>query len=346
MVENRHTADLSILKRLQQHAQQLESPAGGLPDLKTIRYDLLEASDRLSAELMRLHAIQDEWNWFFEHSSDMFAVASLDGYFTRVNAAFERVLGYSREQLLQAPFLDFVHPDDVESTRQELSGLAKGRDTICFENRYRHRDGRWHWLEWTCPAATAGSDRVYAIARDISEHKLSPQERLYRAEHDELTGLGNRALFDQALAKAIARTERNPGNQVALLLLDLDHLHAINERHGHGVGDAVLKTIASRLAACHRQGDLSCRIGGDEFALLLEGSTEIEIGRAAERVLQFVAEPVEVGGLELRLSGNIGCAVFPEHAHDANSLLRHAGEALGLAKSSGPGKAQFGPRVS
>lgn len=343
MSENRHHADLTILKRLQQHAHQLEMYTGRVPDLQALRHQLLQSSDQLGDELQRLRQLQDEWAWFFEHSSDLFAIASLEGHFERLNTAFERSLGYSREHLLATPYLDLIHPDDLDAARAEMAALATGRDTICLELRFRHHDGRWRWLEWTCPAPSAGSSRVYAIARDISERKLSPEERLYRAEHDELTGLGNRALFDQALAKAIARTERNPGNQVALLLLELDGLRAINDSHGHGVGDAVLKTVASRLAICHRQGDVSCRIGGDQFALLVEGSTATEVGRLAQRLLQFVEQPVEVGGLQLRLRCSVGGAVFPEHAHDAPSLLNQAALALQQARTAGLGEAQLGP---
>lgn len=324
--------DLFILKHLQDQARELGRLTRDHPELATVSSTLLEASQRIGEELAAYQRIQQEWEWFFENSLDMFAVATLDGRFRRVNSAFERVLGYSREELLASPFTHFVHPEDIERTHEELVHLGNGRDTVRFENRYRHRDGRWRWLEWTCPAATPQDRQLYAIARDVSDSKLSPEERLYRAEHDSLTGLGNRALFDQALSKAVARTQRNPDNQVALLLIDLDGFKQINDAHGFGIGDAVLKSTAGRLATCHREGDVSCRIGGDDFALVVEGSNQLEIDRLAGRLLELLHKPIVVGNLQLHARSSLGVACFPHHAVDAASLLRHAEAALAKHK--------------
>lgn len=334
--------DLSILRRLQAQAQQLEALARRHPEFEAVSADFRQASVELQQELDAYRQSRDEWEWFFEHSLDLFAVASFDGHFKRINGAFERCLGYSRDELLATPFLEFVHPDDREPTRAVLQQLGAGQDVIRFENRYRHREGRWRWLEWTCPAPAAGSSCLYAIARDISDTKLSDAERLYRAQHDALTGLGNRALFEEALGKAIARTERNPSNRVALLLLDLDGFRKVNESSGYGIGDALLKTVAGRLASCHRLGDVCCRLGGDEFALLVEGSESVEIGRLAQRLLQLVAQPAEISGLRIEITASVGAALFPEHALDAASLLREANAALQQARQGGPGRFQLG----
>jgi len=122
--------------------------------------------------LARARRAEDELERFFAVSIDMLCVASFDGYFTRVNPSFERVLGYTTEELLQEPFLGFVHPDDRAATEAELSAGAGGATTVSYENRYRCRDGSYRWLQWTS-VADASRGALYAVARDVTESKLA-----------------------------------------------------------------------------------------------------------------------------------------------------------------------------
>ena len=104
---------------------------------------------------------------FFEISMDMFCIASLDGYFKRVNANFSRVLGYSDAELVSRPFLDFVHPDDVESTVRVMKKLSEGSPVVQFQNRYRDNGGQYHWMEWTAKSIPK-ENIVFAVARDVT----------------------------------------------------------------------------------------------------------------------------------------------------------------------------------
>jgi PAS domain S-box-containing protein len=117
---------------------------------------------------------QEELNRFFTLSLDMLNIAGFDGYFKRVNPAFERTLGYTVEEMLAAPYVSFVHPDDVERTIAEAQRIATGTDTVRFENRYRCKDGSYKWLLWT---ATPYPTRqwIYAAAKDITERKLAEE---------------------------------------------------------------------------------------------------------------------------------------------------------------------------
>jgi PAS domain S-box-containing protein len=119
-------------------------------------------------------------------SLDLLAVMGLDGYLKRVSPAWERTLGWSAEQLLSRPYLEFVHPEDRERSAAEAGKLAAGKDTLRFENRYQAKDGSYRWLSWTCPAPRANEGLLYAVARDVTEQRwaienLRQSEERYRA---------------------------------------------------------------------------------------------------------------------------------------------------------------------
>ncbi len=116
----------------------------------------------------------DELARFFELSLDLFCVASLDGYFLRLNPAWERVFGFTDAELCGAPFIDFVHPEDRDATIAALGALTTGARVIAFENRYRARDGSYRWLEWTA-MPYAHESAVYAAARDVTDRKRSAE---------------------------------------------------------------------------------------------------------------------------------------------------------------------------
>lgn len=122
---------------------------------------MAEGMERRVADLREFHT-------FFDRSMDLLCIAGTDGYFKRVNSAFERVLGWSRAELLNRPFVDFVHPDDVETTLAEVAHLAQGKPTVSFENRYRRADGSYTRLRWnTYPEPETG--RLFAIAREVTD---------------------------------------------------------------------------------------------------------------------------------------------------------------------------------
>ena len=117
----------------------------------------------------------------FNNSIDLLCLAGLDGYFKRVNPAFMKTLGYTEEELLSKPFVEFVHPQDRKATLAEVEKLASGQDSIHFQNRYRCQDGTYKWLSWMCPAPKPGDEFLFAIARDLTELKET-EEALHRSE--------------------------------------------------------------------------------------------------------------------------------------------------------------------
>ncbi|UCG86101.1 MAG: diguanylate cyclase [Gemmatimonadota bacterium] len=221
---------------------------------------------------------------FFGYALDMCCIAGVDGYFKRVNPAFEQTLGYSRAELLGRPFVDFIHPDDRPETQAEIGKLASGTPTLRFENRYRCKDGSYKDLAWTSfPEPETGL--LYAVARDVTEQRRR-EDRV-----DSLTGLATRRVFDERLIDEWKRAHR-AGTSVALGLIDVDRFKEYNAAYGHRVGDERLRHLATLVAEhCRRVGDLAARYDGQEFALLMDGGLDSEQAAAmCERIRRTVAE--------------------------------------------------------
>ncbi len=161
-----------LLAKLQHRRQLLESSHLTLEDQVRDGTQLLTSAKQVAhRETENRQRIEVERDRFFEASLDMLCIASLDGYFRRVNPSFERVLGFSAAELLEKPFLDFVHPEDRAATIAELGKLERGQNTLRFENRYRCRNGTYKWLEWSCPAPRPGENLLYAVGKEITDRR-------------------------------------------------------------------------------------------------------------------------------------------------------------------------------
>jgi diguanylate cyclase (GGDEF)-like protein len=172
--------------------------------------------------------------------------------------------------------------------------------------------------------------------REEIDQRMKTQSRLaYLASHDPLTGLPNRTLLHDRLGREmdVARTRNY---MLALHYLDLDHFKNVNDTLGHAVGDSLLREVATRLLGCVRQGDTVARMGGDEFAILQGGLTDVDDAKAlSERVIRALAEPIEIAGRRLFVGSSVGITVFPGDAEAADMLLRNADLAMYCAKRDG-----------
>ena len=140
---------------------------------------------RMDGERLR---VEEERDRFFALSLDLLCIAGFDGYFKRLNPAWERTLGFAREELLAQPFVAFLHPDDREATLEEAHQIAGGKETLTFENRYRCKDGSYRWLSWSA-TAVAGQQLIYAVARDITEGKRAEKELLRARDRAQAANL-------------------------------------------------------------------------------------------------------------------------------------------------------------
>ena len=187
---------------------------------------------------------------------------------------------------------------------------------------------------------TSEFDRLNASLRAISdglEEKVRQRtaELAYQAQHDHLTGLPNRVLFEERLERAVASAERY-GRRLALLFFDLDGFKLVNDTFGHDVGDRVLKELGQRLRTCLRRSDTLARYGGDEFVVLVSEIKEADDAReVALALLSTLVEPFEVPGDRAVLSASIGVSIYPDDAEDASKLRRHADAAMYGAKTTG-----------
>lgn len=188
------------------------------------------------------------------------------------------------------------------------------------------------------------NDMQSTIDANIGELIESRHALKHLAQHDRLTGLPNRALFDDRLRQALALARRDQ-THVALLFVDLDGFKLINDSHGHHAGDLLLVAVARRLEACVRGADTVGRHGGDEFVVLLPVvETEQDALRVAEKICAALSQPFDLEGVSARLSASIGVALYPQHGGDALTLARSADAAMYQAKQGGGQRVRLGGR--
>ncbi len=178
---------------------------------------------------------------------------------------------------------------------------------------------------------------------DVSEQRFADARVHFLAHHDTLTGLANRFQLRQRIPELLGRaelpgeTERNPV-LTAFMIFDLDGFKGVNDALGHGAGDELLIEVARRLKTLVREQDLVARLGGDEFVVLLAGLKDRDAaGALAERILQRMADPMQIGGHQIRIGASLGIAYHPDDGEDGDILLKHADIALYAAKNGGRG---------
>jgi diguanylate cyclase (GGDEF)-like protein/PAS domain S-box-containing protein len=208
--------------------------------------------------------------------------------------------------------------------------------------RARRRDGAEFPAEVSFgEGRTEGLEALTVVVRDVSS-RLEVERQIERlAYHDALTGLPNRALFQDRLGQGISRASRDGGG-LAVLFIDLDEFKLINDSLGHSRGDAVLSEIGARLKSCLRASDTAARLGGDEFIVCLQPVDEPEAaGRVASKILAAVSRPIVFEGQNLFVTGSIGISMYPSDGTDGESLLRAADIAMYRAKEHGSNTFEF-----
>jgi diguanylate cyclase (GGDEF)-like protein/PAS domain S-box-containing protein len=272
-----------------------------------------------------------------DSSLDLVLIVDGSGGVRYHSPGIAQMLGFQREVQSGTRLVHLLHPDDAPLMDESLRRIRAAGETKPIECRWRHADGTVRWLE-TVFKNLLEDPKVNGIvlnSRDITERQRLSEGLRKRAFHDPLTGLANRARFEEHLAHASRDGEQ------AVLFIDLDNFKTVNDSLGHAAGDQFLGEVARRLSSCVRVGDMVARMGGDEFAVLVSGSdAKMRAPRIAERILREMAAPIEVARRAITPSASIGIACGGD-VQNAQEILRDADLALYEAKRSGKGRAQL-----
>lgn len=296
----------------------------------------------LTAQTEMANALQESETRFrtlFEGAAIGIGLADVDGNILDCNAALISMFGGSDHHFRGQKVTDWVHPEDGPEVWRLQSELMRGeRDHYRVEKPYHRTDGTALWTNLTVSLLrdAAGDPRyMLAMMADISERRLFNLRLRYEATHDALTDLPNRTLFFERLEQALS-----PGSdcaRIGLCYLDLDGFKAVNDSLGHAVGDQLLIAVAERLQSCAAgPRQMLARIGGDEFvALVIDPPSLSTVTELAERALDALASPVNVGGRELVVRTSIGVVEGPVANLSSAEVLRSADITMYRAKAEG-----------
>jgi diguanylate cyclase (GGDEF)-like protein/PAS domain S-box-containing protein len=275
--------------------------------------------------------------------------AGLDKKCNYFNSVWLDFTGRTLAQELGDGWVEGVHPDDVELCIATYVAAFDARKPFAMEYRLRHVSGEFRWI------MDQGSPRYDSQGRflgyighclDISQVKQAEAQVAHLAYHDALTGLPNRALFQDRLTQAMAAARRNQ-RVGALMFVDLDHFKRLNDVYGHALGDAVLQEAASRLQFYLRTEDTVARLGGDEFVVLLpalatESDGAATLARAvADKIRLALEGPILIEGITYHTAASMGVTLFPKHNESVDDLMREADIAMYRAKERGRNQISF-----
>ncbi len=272
-------------------------------------------------------------------SPDAVVVSDLQGIIRHVSPVAVSMMGGATEnQLLGRNIAEFRDPAEAQRAIANITAMFEGVYNGAEGYRLIRLDGSLLDTEINAEIVRDGQGQpsgLIFVIRDISERKKTEEHIRHMAQHDPLTGLPNRALFSDRLQSAITNAVRDKTG-LALMFIDLDKFKPVNDTYGHGVGDLLLQDVAQRMLQCLRDSDTVARIGGDEFVVLLRGSSAIpETLAVAEKIRKGLERPFLIDGHVLQISCSIGVARFPEHGQDDITLAKNADLAMYRAKELG-----------
>ncbi|MDP3773994.1 MAG: EAL domain-containing protein [Gemmatimonadales bacterium] len=290
---------------------------------------------RVAAELGRERAHLDQ---LVENAPEAIVLLDNDDVVQRVNAYFTRMFGYTPEEAVGRRINDLIAPAHLAEEAASLTRRVTEGETVSYETVRQRKDGRLVDVSilGTPIVGPMGRMAVYGIYRDITERKAAEEQLLHLAIRDELTGLANRALFRDLVARSIGRGKRREDYAYAVVVLDIDRFKLVNESLGYSTGDQLLTAIARRLERCVRPGDTAARLGGDEFALFLDDIHDVgDAIRVADRIENELKQPFVLGTQEVFGSASIGIALSVAGYDRPEDFLRDADLAMYRAKEQG-----------
>lgn len=287
--------------------------------------------------------VRKQSRYTFEHNPNPMLVLDAETFrYVDVNQTAIDVYGYTREQFLELTPYDLRAPSHIGNIEATYSTFRQDATTT-IDTVHRRSDGSHLDVHITSITVERGDGKVrIATIQDMTERNealaralQSETQLAHDLLHDRLTGLPNRALFNESLSAALERA-RGSNRMAAVLFIDIDEFKTVNDTMGHPAGDALLKEISERLRLATRQLDCIARVGGDEFIAVLGDIAEIEHVEKVVRHLEHIAaDPVRLPGGDLTVTCSIGVAIYPQDGDDVETLIRNADTAMYQAKRDG-----------
>jgi diguanylate cyclase (GGDEF)-like protein/PAS domain S-box-containing protein len=305
-----------------------------------VRFSVQPLAERLGQSEREAQGRHDALEAMMAKVADGMMLLDPDGTIRSWNAAAGTLFGYAMSEIIGRN-VSILVPEELREANIAATGrfLATGQSNIVEKGNLNYpalrKDGSRFELEFAVTRMSGGpTPQLVVVFRDITERKAAEQRLAQLALHDPLTGLPNRANFEQHLADALARRRRS-GGQLALMVLDVDHFKKVNDSLGHAAGDLLLIAFAQRLQGALREIDLVARLGGDEFTLVVEGLKDSgDAVAVADKVIATMRDPIDVDGQALSISTSIGIALHRE-GDTAQTLMQRADKAMYQAKRAG-----------
>lgn len=280
-----------------------------------------------------------------ESTSDWLWEVDENAVYTYSSPRVYELLGYEPDEILGKTPFELMPQDEADRVGALFGPIAARHEAFSsLENTNQHKQGHLVVLETSGVPIfdDNGTFRGYrGMDRDITERKRTTERLAQLAHTDSLTGLPNRALFQERLQSSIEHAGHR-GRYVAVMLLDLDRFKLVNDTLGHAAGDRLLKLVAQRLTAVIREDDTVARLGGDEFVILLvDVAHQEDVAFVARKIINEMAAPYSIAGRELFVTCSIGVSLFPGDGSDSASLMTHADTAMYQAKTKGPNNFQL-----
>lgn len=298
--------------------------------------DLVLAEEALRASNRLMEALD-------AHSEELVLVFDAEGQPRYLSSSIERMVGPAFNVSAATDVFDFVHADDrsvITDVYEQVTGKPGASAVISIRVLDGEGGARWHQGRVSNLLEEEGVEGLVWTLRDVHERHLAELDLEYRATHDELTTLPERAAIQARLELAL-ELDRATGRHTALVFCDIDNFKLINDSVGHGVGDLVLTEVASRLSSSVREIDVVGRFGGDEFVIVAPGlDSETEAQKLAERVFTEVCGRAHCGGVAVELSVSMGVALSSPDADSAEILMQRADTAMYAAKRAGRGRVE------
>lgn len=306
----------------------VESTAMGIiyenkPSIQVVFHDVTERRKMEKALVLS----EEKYRLIADNMTDVVSILDVDGVMTYASPSHEFVLGYTPEMYEGQVVFDMIHPEDLPTILPKFKEIVSTGTSQTVEFRHKHFTKGWLWLEVKGSLFYDEKQQrpyVLIVGRDNEERRNLQEQLKALAFQDELTSLPNRRLFEETVKKTLGEAKLHD-KHFAILYLDMDDFKRINDELGHAMGDVVLQQFANRVKASIREQDLLARIGGDEFAILLNNLQSREsIQNYINLVSSNIAEKLIVQNQYIETSSSIGVAYYPEDGQTYSDLLQHA----------------------